>query len=48
MSLVKRPSPKAAWYLPGILAGMAFTFKKMVYNLFHQKKMPTLNYPEQK
>lgn len=48
MSLVKRPSPAAGWYLPGILAGMGFTFKKMISNLFNQKKMPTLNYPEEK
>lgn len=47
MSLVKRPSRAASWYLPGILAGMAFTFKKMIYNLLNQKKMPTLNYPEE-
>lgn len=48
MSLVKRPSAKASWYLPGILAGLAFTFKKMIWNLFHTKKMVTLNYPEEK
>ncbi len=48
MSLVKRPSPVAHWYLPGILAGMWFTFKKMIWNLFNQKKMVTLNYPEEK
>ena len=48
MSLVKRPSAVSQWYLPGILAGMAFTFKKMIWNLFHQKKMVTLNYPEEK
>jgi NADH-quinone oxidoreductase subunit I len=48
MSLVKRPPAAASWYLPGIIAGLVFTFKKMIYNLFHQKQMPTLNYPEQK
>src|SRR5258708_29345919 len=48
MSLVKRPSAQGSWYLPGIIFGMIFTLKKMVYNIFHQKKMPTLNYPEQK
>src|SRR5688572_1006176 len=48
MSIVKRPSAAAAWYLPGILAGMWFTFKKMIYNLLNPKKMETLNYPEQK
>src|SRR3989338_4312533 len=48
MSLVSRPSAAASWYLPGILAGMWFTLKKMIVNLFNQKKMPTLNYPEEK
>lgn len=48
MSLVKRPSAAAGWYLPGILAGMWFTLKKMIFNIFNQKKMVTLNYPEQK
>lgn len=48
MSLVKAPSKTANWYLPGILAGMAFTFKKMVVNIFNQNKMETLNYPEEK
>jgi NADH-quinone oxidoreductase subunit I len=48
MSLVRKPSAAASWYLPGILAGMWFTFKKMIWNLFNQKKMPTLNYPEEK
>lgn len=47
MSLVKRPSPKASWYLPGILEGMSFTFRKMIFNLFNQRKMETLNYPEE-
>jgi len=48
MSLVKKPSRISNWYLPGILSGMGFTFKKMFQNLFHKKEMPTLNYPEQK
>ena len=48
MSLVKRPSAMSEWFLPGILIGMWFTLRKMVYNIFHQKKMPTLNYPEEK
>src|SRR4051812_44728379 len=48
MSLVKRPGAQASWYLPGILIGMGFTFRKMVYNIFNQKKMETLNYPEEK
>ena len=46
--LVKRPTETAEWFLPGILFGMWFTLKKMIYNIFHQKKMETLNYPEQK
>jgi len=48
MSLVKRPDAKAEWFLPGILAGLWFTLKKMLWNLFNQQKMQTLNYPEQK
>ena len=48
MSLVQRPKASSSWYLPGILSGMGFTFRKMVSNLLNQKKMPTLNYPEQK
>lgn len=48
MSLVKRPSAVSQWYLPGILFGMWFTLKKMIYNLLNQKKMVTLNYPEEK
>lgn len=50
MSVIKveRPKLSSSWYLPGILSGMGFTFKTMVKNLFTQKKMPTLNYPEQK
>lgn len=48
MSLVKRPAPVAEWFLPGILVGMWFTLKKMIYNIFHQQQMETLNYPEEK
>lgn len=48
MSLVKKPSAQANWYLPGIITGLIFTFRKMIYNLFHRKSMPTLNYPEEK
>src|SRR3954462_3843781 len=47
-TLVTKPSGKSNWYLPGILTGMWFTFRKMIYNLFHQGKMETLNYPEEK
>ncbi len=50
MSVIKvnRPKLSRTWYLPGILSGMGFTFKTMIKNLVSQKKMPTLNYPEQK
>lgn len=48
MSLVKTPNGISKWYLPGILVGMATTFTTMCRNLFNQKKMITLNYPEQK
>ncbi len=48
MSVVKRPSPVAKWYIPGILVGMGITFKNMIYNLTHKNKMQTLNYPEEK
>lgn len=46
-TLVKRPSGTASWYLPGILFGLIFTAKKMIFNLFNQNKMETLNYPEE-
>ena len=48
MSVVRAPSAASNWYLPGILAGMWFTLKKMIVNIMNQKKMPTLNYPEEK
>src|SRR6478609_7802823 len=48
MSIVARPSRAASWYLPGILAGMWFTLKKMIFNLLNPKQMETLNYPEEK
>lgn len=52
MSLVQRPKPVSKWYLPGILSGMGLTFGKMVGNIIDnvkgRKKMPTLNYPEEK
>ncbi|MCB0407379.1 MAG: NADH-quinone oxidoreductase subunit I [Bdellovibrionales bacterium] len=47
MSIVQRPSELSKWYLPGILSGMGFTFKKMVTNIFNKEGMPTLNYPEE-
>lgn len=45
---VKRESLNSKWYLPGILAGLGFTMKKMVKNIFRPKQMTTLNYPEEK
>ena len=45
---VKRPEVSRTWYLPGILSGMAFTFGRMMANLTGVRKMPTLNYPEEK
>ncbi len=47
MSIVKKPKAISNWYLPGILSGMGFTFKKLIKNLFNPKGMPTLNYPEE-
>ena len=48
MSLVKQPGPASKWFLPGILSGMGYTFGNMVKNIFNRKRMPTLNYPEEK
>lgn len=48
MSLVAKPSSISKWYLPGIFIGLGLTFRKMIQNLFNQKKMITLNYPEEK
>jgi NADH-quinone oxidoreductase subunit I len=48
MSLVKKPEGAAEWFLPGILVGMGLTFTNMLKNLFNKKRMPTLNYPEEK
>lgn len=45
---VVRADVKKSWYLPGILSGMGFTFGKMIKNILNPKKMPTLNYPEEK
>lgn len=45
---VKRGEVRSSWYLPGIITGLGFTFKKMIGNLMAQKKMPTVNYPEEK
>ena len=48
MSTVQRPSAKSNWYVPGIAQGLMLTFGKMIKNIFNKKKMPTLNYPEEK
>lgn len=45
---VQRPKVNKIWYLPAILSGMVFTFITMLKNLFNKKRMPTLNYPEEK
>ena len=47
MSIVQRKEASSSWYLPAILSGLAFTFKKMIINIFNRKKMQTLNYPEE-
>ncbi len=50
MSVIRVQKPKVSdlWYLPGIFSGLLFTFGTMLKNLFHRKKMATLNYPEEK
>ncbi len=48
MAVVKRPSAKAKWYLPGILTGMAITMRHMLWNLSHRSEMTTINYPEER
>lgn len=48
MIVVKRPEMKSQWFLPGILAGMGLTMRKMISNLMNREKMPTLNYPEER
>jgi len=45
--VVTRKDVRGSWYLPGIIFGLWFTLKKMIYNILNPKKMPTLNYPEQ-
>ncbi len=47
MSVVKQNNPLTTWFLPGIFSGLWLTLKKLLRNLFHQDKMPTLNYPEE-
>lgn len=48
MSIVRTPTTESKWYLPGIFSGLWLTMKIMLRNLFNKKKMPTLNYPEEK
>ncbi len=48
MSAVKRKSASSLWYFPGIVQGLRLTMGKLIKNFFHRKKMPTLNYPEEK
>jgi NADH-quinone oxidoreductase subunit I len=48
MSVVKRPSVKSHWYLPGILTGMGITIKHMLFNLAHRKDIFTIEYPEER
>jgi len=60
MAVVKRPSARAQWYLPGILTGMGITFKHMMRNLRYtmlksvapglagKPTMITVNYPEER
>lgn len=48
MSIVKRPSYRSKWYLPGIISGMMLMMKKMIRNILNKEKMLTVNYPEQK
>ena len=47
MSRVQRAKKSTTWYLPPLIAGMLFTFKKMWTNLLSKNKMITLNYPEE-
>lgn len=48
MSVVQKTGPSSKWYLPGVLGGLFITFKHLYTNLFNRKKMPTINYPEEK
>lgn len=47
MSVVKRPSGKSDWYLPGIFTGLIVTMKHFLFNLTHRKEMFTIEYPEE-
>jgi NADH-quinone oxidoreductase subunit I len=48
MSVVHKPSQSSRWFLPGILTGLRITMQHLTRNLLNRKKMPTLNYPEEK
>jgi NADH-quinone oxidoreductase subunit I len=48
MSVVRKRSELSQWYLPGIIGGLIITGKHLIKNLLNRKKMPTLNYPEEK
>ena len=46
--IVQKRTETSKWYLPAILAGMGWTLTRMFKNLANQKKMITINYPEEK
>jgi len=48
MSVVQKSGPSSKWYLPGIITGLGITIKHLIQNLLNPKKMPTINYPEEK
>src|SRR6188768_3262113 len=48
MSVVQNQKEMSKWFLPGIFGGLMITGKHLIKNLFNRKKMPTLNYPEEK
>jgi hypothetical protein len=42
---VRIPEVKNSWYLPGILVGLGFTFKKMIQKLGEQKTNANIELP---
>ena len=46
--VVKRSDLSSHWYFLDIFNGLVITMKHLLVNLFNQKKMITLNYPEEK
>lgn len=48
MSKAPQPSGLSSWYLPGIFKGLWYTLTNMIKNILNPKRMPTLNYPEEK